>query len=66
MLATRRQYDPHAQISRLDTAAAVIGSTAAAALLVAALVELTHPTATASGLIAIQLGSRPRSCSSGG
>src|SRR4051794_26893775 len=56
MLATRRQYDPHAQISRLDTAAAVIGSTAAAALLVAALVQLTHPTATASGLIAIQFG----------
>ena len=56
MLATRRQYDPHAQISRLDTAAAVIGSTAAAALLVAALVQFSHPSATASGLIAIQFG----------
>ncbi len=54
MLATRRQYDPHAQIGRLDRAAAVIGSTAVAALLVAALVQLTHPTATASGLIALQ------------
>ncbi len=54
MLATRHQYDPHAQISRLDIAAAVIGSTAAAALLVAALVQLTHPTATESGLIVIQ------------
>jgi exopolysaccharide biosynthesis polyprenyl glycosylphosphotransferase len=53
-LATRRQYDPHAQISRLDRAAAVLGSTAAAAIVVAALVQLTHPSATAAGLIAIQ------------
>ena len=53
-LATRRQYDPHAQISRLDRAAAVLGSTAAAAIVVAALVTLTHPSATAAGLIAIQ------------
>ena len=50
----RRQYDPHAQISRLDRAAAVLGSTAAAAIVVAALVQLTHPSATAAGLIAIQ------------
>ena len=56
MLAIRRQYDPHAQIGRLDRAATVVGSTAVAALLVAALVQLTHPTATASGLIAIQFG----------
>ncbi|MQA74240.1 MAG: exopolysaccharide biosynthesis polyprenyl glycosylphosphotransferase [Solirubrobacterales bacterium] len=56
LMATRRLYDAHAQISRLDRAAAIVGSTAAAAALVAALVQLTHPTATASGLIAIQFG----------
>ena len=57
-LATRRQYDPHAQIGRLDRAAAVVGSTAAAAIVVAALVQLTHPSATAAGLIAIQFALR--------
>ena len=55
-LASRRLYDPHAQISRLDRAAAILGSTAAAAIVVAALVELTHPSAIEAGLIAIQFG----------
>jgi exopolysaccharide biosynthesis polyprenyl glycosylphosphotransferase len=55
-LASRRLYDPHAQISRLDRAAAIVGSTAAAALLVAAIVQLTRPSATDSGLIGIQFG----------
>lgn len=54
LLALRRLYDPHAQIARLDRAASIVGSTAAAAVIVAALVELTHPSATDSGLIAIQ------------
>jgi len=54
LLASRRLYDPHAQISRLDRVAAIGGSTAAAALAVAGLVELTRPAVTDSGLIAIQ------------
>ena len=56
LLALRRLYDPHAQISRLDRAAAIVGATAAAAVIVAALVELVEPSATDSGLIAIQFG----------
>ena len=56
LLAMRRLYDPHAQISRLDRAAAIVGATAAASVLIAALVQLTHPSATDSGLIAIQFG----------
>ncbi len=54
LLASRRLYDPHAQIGRLDRIAAIGGSTAAAALAVAGLVELTRPSVTDAGLIAIQ------------
>ncbi len=54
LLASSRMYDPRAQISRLDRVAAIVGSTAVAALLVGGMVELTRPSATDSGLIAIQ------------
>ena len=56
LLAWRRLYDPDARISRLDRAAAIAGSTAAAAIVVAAAVELESPDASNSGLIAIQFG----------
>jgi exopolysaccharide biosynthesis polyprenyl glycosylphosphotransferase len=54
LLASRRLYDPHAQISRLDRIAAIGGSTAAAAIAVAGLVELTRPSVTDADLIAIE------------
>jgi exopolysaccharide biosynthesis polyprenyl glycosylphosphotransferase len=55
LLASRRLYDPHAQISRLDRAATIIGATATAAVIVAGLVKLVKPSATDSDLIATQL-----------
>jgi len=54
LLATRRMYDPHAEISRLDRTAAVAGSTAAAAIVGAGVVELTRPSAAAADLIVLQ------------
>jgi exopolysaccharide biosynthesis polyprenyl glycosylphosphotransferase len=56
LLAAMRLYDPHAQIGRLDRIAAIVGATAAAAVVVAGLVQLAKPAATDSDLIAIQLG----------
>jgi exopolysaccharide biosynthesis polyprenyl glycosylphosphotransferase len=54
LIASRRLYDPYAQISRLDRIAAIGGSMAVAAIAVAGLVELTRPSATDADLIAIQ------------
>jgi exopolysaccharide biosynthesis polyprenyl glycosylphosphotransferase len=56
LLASRRLYDPQAQIGRLDRVAAIVGATAAAAIAIAGLVQLTRPSATDADLIAIQLG----------
>jgi exopolysaccharide biosynthesis polyprenyl glycosylphosphotransferase len=54
LLASRRLYDPHAQIGRLDRAAGVAGSIAIAAISIAGLVELTRPDASEADLIAAQ------------
>ncbi|MEO8092967.1 MAG: hypothetical protein ABI726_09705 [bacterium] len=45
LLATRRLYDPQAQIARLDQAAAIVGAAAIAVALVAGAVELARPEA---------------------
>ncbi len=56
LLASRRLYDPHAQISRLDRVVAIAMSTALAAVLVAGAVQIAKPPATDSDVVAIQLG----------
>jgi exopolysaccharide biosynthesis polyprenyl glycosylphosphotransferase len=56
LLAGRRLYDPHAQLGRIDRVAAIVGSTAAAALAIAGVIELTEPVATDADLIVIQCG----------
>lgn len=56
LLASRRLYDPSAQISRLDRIVAIAASTALAAVVVAAMVQLARPPATDSDLVAIQMG----------
>ncbi len=56
LMASRRLYDPTAQIARLDRIGSIIGATAVAAIAIAGVVQLTKPAATDADLIAIQLG----------
>ncbi len=56
LLAAARLYDPHAQLTRLDRLARIVGSVAVAAVAVAGVIQLVRPASTDSDLIAIQLG----------
>ena len=55
LMASRRLYDPTAQIARLDRIGSIIGATAVAAIAIAGVVQLTKPAATDADLIALQL-----------